>query len=138
MADGDRSGNAANAAKEQKMSSSKQFEPPRSLDPVARGVWDRQAARLYRDGRWHSVDHDLVCLFAETTALYLRIKADVDERGILVAGRGDVAVRHPGLTPMAQARADLVRIAKAIPLAVPAREADGFGAEVDRLLEDIR
>jgi phage terminase small subunit len=117
---------------------SKQFDPPRPLDPAAGLVWDRQSARLYRDGRWHTVDQDLLCLFCETTALYLRIKGDVDERGILVPGRGDVVVRHPGLTPMAQARADLVRIAKAIPLVSPAGQADGFGAEVDRLLEDIR
>ncbi|WP_428339791.1 P27 family phage terminase small subunit [Mycobacterium sp.] len=101
-------------------------------------MWDRQSQRLFRDGRWHNIDPDLLCLFCETTALYLRIKSDVDERGILVPGRGDVVVRHPGLTPMAQARADLVRIAKAIPLASPAALADGFGAEVDRLPAEIR
>jgi P27 family predicted phage terminase small subunit len=120
------------------MSKPKQFDPPRPLEAVARSVWDRQATRLWRDGRWHSIDQDLLCLFCETTELYLRVKADVDERGILVPGRGDVVVRHPGLTPMAQARADLVRIAKAIPLASPAAQADGFGAEVDRLLEEMR
>lgn len=76
--------------------------------------------------------------FCETTALYLQLKADVEKRGILVPGRGDVVVRHPGLTPMAQARADMLRLAKAIPLAVPAAQADGFGAEVDRLLEELR
>ncbi|WP_116375448.1 P27 family phage terminase small subunit [Mycobacterium sp. MFM001] len=113
-------------------------DPPRSLDPMAREVWDRQAARLWRDGRWHSIDHDLLCLFAETTALYLRLKADVDERGFLVTGRSDTVVRNPALTPLAQARADLLRIAKAIPLALPAVQADGFGAEVDRLLEELR
>ncbi|MGO9035117.1 P27 family phage terminase small subunit [Mycobacterium sp.] len=114
------------------------FDPPRPLDPVARAVWDRQAQRLYRDGRWHGLDHDLVCLFAETTSMYLQLKADIDQRGMLVKGRGDVAVRHPGLTPLAQARADMLRIAKAIPLAVPAAQADNFGAEVDRLLDEIR
>jgi P27 family predicted phage terminase small subunit len=114
------------------------FEPPRPLDPMARQVWDRQSQRLHRDGRWHSVDHDLVCLFAETTSMYLQLKADIDERGMLVAGRGDVVVRHPGLTPLAQARADMLRIAKAIPLVSPATPADGFGAEVDRLLEETR
>lgn len=119
------------------MSNQQTFPPPRSLDGVALGVWERQAQRLYRDGRWHGIDQDLLCLFCETTSLYLRIKADVDDRGILVAGRGDVVVRHPGLTPMAQARADLVRIAKAIPLASGV-QADGFGAEVDRLLEETR
>jgi P27 family predicted phage terminase small subunit len=116
----------------------KVFEPPRSLDPVARGVWDRQSRRLHLDGRWRSIDQDLLCLFCETTALYLTIKADVDARGILVGGRGDVVVRHPGLTPMAQARADLVRIAKAIPLVTPPALADGFAAEVDNLLQEMR
>lgn len=62
----------------------------------------------------------------------------IEEQGMLVKGRGDVVVRHPGLTPLAQARADMLRIAKAIPLALPAAQADGFGAEVDRLLADIR
>jgi P27 family predicted phage terminase small subunit len=114
------------------------FPPPRPLDPLARKVWTRQAQRLYRDGRWHSVDHDLVCLFAETTSMYLQLKADIDERGMLVAGRGDVVVRHPGLTPLAQARADMLRIAKAIPLVLPGAQADGFGAEVDRLLDEVR
>ncbi|MFZ0718124.1 P27 family phage terminase small subunit [Mycobacterium sp.] len=114
------------------------FPPPRPLDLLARKVWARQSQRLYRDGRWHSVDQDLVCLFCETTSMYLRLKADIEDQGMLVKGRGDVVVRHPGLTPLAQARADMLRIAKAIPLAVPAAQSDGFGAEVDRLLEDIR
>src|SRR5277367_3948291 len=114
------------------------FPPPRPLDPIARKVWLRQAERLYRDGRWHSVDQDLVCLFCETTSMYARLKAEIEEQGMLVKGRGDVVMRHPGLTPLAQARADMLRIAKAIPLALPAAQADGFGAEVDRLLEDIR
>jgi phage terminase small subunit len=64
------------------------FEPPRPLDPVARSVWDRQAQRLHRDGRFHSIDHDLLALFAETTSMYLALKADIDERGMLVPGRG--------------------------------------------------
>lgn len=115
------------------------FDPPRPLDPVAREVWDRQSQRLHRDGRWHSIDQDLVCLFCETTSLYLQLKANVDERGILVAGRGgDLVVRNPALTPMAQCRADLLRIAKAIPLAVPAGQVDGFNAEVDRLIQELR
>jgi P27 family predicted phage terminase small subunit len=112
-------------------------KPPRPLDRIARAVWTRQARRLYRDGRWHSIDQDLVCLFCETTSLYMQLKADIEQQGMLVKGRGDVLVRHPGLTPLAQARADMLRIAKAIPLAVPA-QADNFGAEVDRLLEEIR
>ena len=116
----------------------KRFPPPRPLDLLARKVWTRQSARLYRDGRWHSVDQDLVCLFCETTSMYLQLKADIDAQGMLVKGRGDVLVRHPGLTPLAQARADMLRIAKAIPLAVPAAQADGFGAEVDRLLDEVR
>jgi P27 family predicted phage terminase small subunit len=118
---------------------SRDFDPPRKLDPVAREVWDRQARRLHRDGRWLSVDHDLIALFCETTALYLRLKSDIDTHGMLVPGRGDgVLVRNPAFTPLAQCRADLVRIAKAVPLTVSARGADGFGAEVDLLLDELR
>jgi P27 family predicted phage terminase small subunit len=118
---------------------SRDFEPPRKLDPAAREVWDRQQQRLYRDGRWLSVDHDLLCLFAETTSLYLRLKADVDKHGMLVPGRGDgVLVRNPAFTPLAQCRADLVRIAKAVPLTAPARAADGLSDEVDALLAELR
>ncbi|MGH3556639.1 P27 family phage terminase small subunit [Mycobacterium sp.] len=115
----------------------KTFKPPRPLDPVARSVWDRQSHRLYREGRWPGIDQDLLCLFSETTAMYLKLKADIDQRGMLVKGRGDVVVRHPGLTPLAQARADMLRLAKGIPLAVPVTAADGFGAEVDALIEEM-
>lgn len=119
------------------MSSTTSPKPPRPLDRVARAVWTRQWQRLYRDGRWHSIDQDLVCLFAETTSMYMRLKADIEEQGMLVPGRGDVVVRHPGLTPLAQARADMLRIAKAIPLALPTAQVDGFGAEVTATRRDL-
>jgi phage terminase small subunit len=57
------------------------FDPPRPLSIAARQVFDRHAKRIHSEGRWSQVDHDLLCLFAETTELYLRFKKDIDDQG---------------------------------------------------------
>jgi phage terminase small subunit len=112
------------------------FTPQRPLSIAARQVWDAHAARIHREGRWSTVDHDLLCLYAETVVLYLRFKVDVDEHGTLVVGRSaQERVRNPSLMGLAQARTDSIRLAKAIPLVDPKPRQDGI--EVDRLLEEI-
>jgi phage terminase small subunit len=118
---------------------SKQLEPPRPLSAGARAVWDRSAQRLFREGRWAGIDQELLAVFSETMALYLRFRDDVARLGTLVPGRRDgEVIRNPSLISMAQCRADLVRLARQIPLVVPATQVDGFRAEVDLLLEELR
>ena len=103
---------------------------------AARLVWDRHVKRIHAEGRWSQVDHDLLCLFAETTELYLRFKKDIDDHGTLVQGRTlQEKVRNPSLMGLSQARADLIRIAKAVPLTHPRPDMDGV--EVDQFLEEI-
>jgi phage terminase small subunit len=87
--------------------------PPRPLSIAARQVWDRHARRIYGEGRWAVVDHDLLCLYAETLELYLRFKADIDDHGTLVQGRTlQERVKNPSLQGLSNARADMVRLAK--------------------------
>jgi phage terminase small subunit len=110
--------------------------PPRPLSIAARQVWDRHAERIHAEGRWSQIDHDLLCLFAETTELYLRFRQDVDDHGTLVQGRTlQEKVRNPSLMGLAHARADLIRLSKAVPLVHPQPDMDGV--EVDAFLEAI-
>ena len=61
---------------------------------------------------------------------------DIDEHGTLVPGRSaQERVRNPSLMGLAQARTDMIRLAKAIPLVDPKPRQDGI--EVDRFLEEI-
>jgi phage terminase small subunit len=99
-------------------------------------VWDAHAERIHAEGRWPVADHDLLCLYAETIELYLRFKQDVADFGTLVQGRTmQERVRNPSLMGLAQARTDLIRLAKAIPLVDPAPDREGI--EVDNFLEEI-
>ena len=112
------------------------FQPPRPLSLAARKVWDAHAGRIHSEGRWSVVDHDMLALYAETCELYFRFKADVDEHGTLVTGRSaQEKVRNPSLMGLAQARTDLIRLAKAVPLVDPKPNTDGI--EVDKFLEEI-
>ncbi len=78
----------------------------------------------------------MLCTYAETTELYLRFKKDVDDFGTLVQGRTlQEKVRNPSLMGLSQARADLIRLAKAVPLVHPRPDTDGV--EVDQFLEEI-
>ena len=112
------------------------FKPPRPLSIAARQTWDRHVQRIHAEGRWQQIDHDMLCTYAETTELYLRFKADIDDYGTLVQGRTlQEKVRNPSLMGLSQARADLIRLAKAVPLVHPRPDMDGV--EVDQFLEEI-
>ena len=89
------------------------WDPPRPLSIAARLVWDRHVKRIHAEGHWsQQVDHDLLCLFAETTEPYLRFKQDIDDHGTSVQGRTlQEKVRNPSLRGLSQARADLIRLA---------------------------
>ncbi|EIU15265.1 phage terminase, small subunit [Mycobacteroides abscessus 5S-0422] len=103
--------------------------PPRELTLPARRHFDRIARRIYGEGRWASIDVELLAVFAEALALYVECKHAVESHGVLVQGRTErELVRNPALTPMSQTRADLIRLAKAIPLAVhkPSDELDAL------------
>jgi phage terminase small subunit len=78
----------------------------------------------------------MLCTYAETTELYLRFKADIDDHGTLVQGRTlQEKVRNPSLMGLSQARADLIKLARAVPLVHPRPDMDGV--EVDQFLEEI-
>jgi phage terminase small subunit len=78
----------------------------------------------------------MLALYAETTELYFRFKADIDEHGTLVQGRSlQERVRNPSLMGLAQARTDLIRLAKAVPLMHPNPSTEGI--EIDQFLEAI-
>jgi hypothetical protein len=68
--------------------------------------------------------------------LYLRFKKDVDDYGTVVQGRTlQEKVRNPSLTDQAQARADLIRLSRVIPLVDPKPDMEGL--EVDQFLQEI-
>ena len=118
-----------------------EFEPPRPLSIMARQVYDRHAQRINLEGRWRIIDHDLLCVYAETLELYLRFKKDVDDFGTLVQGRTlQERVKNPSLVGMAQARADLIRLSRVIPIADPQpdRAQQAIDAYIDELIADVR
>lgn len=113
--------------------------PPRPLRAAAKKIWKRNAERIHSEGRWSMVDHELLAVWSETLALYLQFTVDVEKFGTLVQGRSQQEqVRNPSLMGLAQARADLVRLSKAVPLVDPnTGDADEF-AETERLLESLK
>lgn len=121
-----------------KSNESATFPPPRPLNSAALAVWDRHAARIWREGRWAAADQELLAVFAETIALYLQFREDVDRDGTLVQGRSlQERVRHPSLMGLSQCRADLVRLARQIPLMPPAAAPADAGADVDAFLAEV-
>jgi phage terminase small subunit len=46
------------------------FVTPRKLNIAARQVWDHHAQRIYEEGRWQEIDHDMLALYSETVELY--------------------------------------------------------------------
>ena len=78
----------------------------------------------------------MLCTYCETTELYLCFKSDIDDHGTLVQGRTlQEKVRNPSLMGLSQARADLIKLARAVPLVHPRPDMDGV--EVDQFLEEI-
>lgn len=113
-----------------------EFSPPIPLSIAARRTWDRHAERIHAEGRWTAVDHDLLAVYCQTLEMYLRLKQDIDDHGTLVQGRTlQDKVRNPSMMGMANARADLIRLSKAVPLVNPKFDADGV--EIDKFLEEI-
>ena len=113
------------------------FDPPRPLSIAARQIWDRHATRIHTEGRWQQIDHDMLCTYCETTELYLRFKRDIDDHGTLVQGRTlQEKVRNPSLMGLSQARADLIKLSRAVPLVNPVVDVEGIG--IDHLLEELR
>lgn len=113
-----------------------ELPPPRPLTLPARHVWDRNAKRVYDEGRWNAIDHELLAVFAETMDLYLQFTADIKTHGTLVQGRNlQEKVRNPSLIGLAQCRTDLIRLAKAIPLID--LKGDRAGADVNSFLEEL-
>jgi phage terminase small subunit len=91
---------------------------------------------LYGEGRWAVIDQDLLALYAETQELYLRFKQDIDDHGTLVQGRTlQERVKNPSLVGLSNARADLIRLSKSIPLVHP--DPDVSGAALDSWLKEI-
>jgi P27 family predicted phage terminase small subunit len=112
------------------------FNPPIPLSISAQKTWDRHAKRIHSEGRWQYVDHDLLATYCQTLELYERCKAEVDNHGVLVEGRTkSELVRNPALTPLNQARTDLIRLAKAVPLVNP--NPDHSGAALDSWLKEM-
>jgi phage terminase small subunit len=63
------------------------FPPPRPLSLLAREAWDRNAERIHAEGRWQTIDFELLALFCETLELYMRCRDEINEQCILVQGR---------------------------------------------------
>jgi phage terminase small subunit len=112
------------------------FIPPRPLTLRARQTFDRHAERIHAEGRMSVIDQDMLCLYAETLDLYEQFKTDVETHGTLVPARAaQESVRNPSLMGLAQARTDLIRLAKAVPLVDPKPDKDG--AAVDSWIDDM-
>lgn len=112
------------------------FEPMRTLNPVAREIWDRCTKDIYRDGRWHNVNRELLLIFCETYSLYRAFWADIEKDGTVVPGRDGGTVKHPSLSGLHSTRADLIRLARAVPLTVVGNSAAG-GDDVERMLAEV-
>jgi P27 family predicted phage terminase small subunit len=106
------------------------------LSLLARQAWDRNAERIHAEGRWQTIDFELLALFCETLEFYLRCRDEINEHGILVRGRTErELVRNPALTPMNQARDHLLLLAPRIPLAN--RDADVSAVALDSWLKEM-
>jgi P27 family predicted phage terminase small subunit len=103
---------------------------------MARQVWDRNAERIHSEGRWQTIDQELLAVFCETLEMYLRCRDEVNTHGVLVQGRTEhELVRNPALTPLNQARGHLLLLAPRIPLTNP--DADVSGAALDSWLKEM-
>jgi phage terminase small subunit len=117
------------------------LEPPYPLTLPARRHWDRLAKQIHGQGRWDVISHDLLANFCQLLALSQECLSAILADGVLVAGsRSDRdRVRHPLWTPYSQCQANLIRLARSIPLANPSADMDGaaIDAFIDEMTADI-
>jgi phage terminase small subunit len=116
------------------------FDPPWTLTPDANSHYQRTAEMLSDQGRWRSVSHDLVALYAESLATYISCAAAVSADGVLVKGRtrGAGQVRHPLLTVLNQSRLAVLTLAKSIPLTLAEEPMTGEDAAFDKFLVELQ
>jgi phage terminase small subunit len=110
-------------------------DPPMELNAAALAVWNRHAELITAQGRWTAINHDALALYARTLATADELQKAVDDAGVLISGRGGGLVRNPCLGPLAASRADLLRLARAVPLVD--REAALATAKFDRWMDSL-
>jgi phage terminase small subunit len=113
------------------------LEPPYPLALPARRHWDRLAKQTHGQGRWDVISHDLLASFCQLLHLSQECLAAIIADGVVVAGsRSDRdRVRHPLWTPYSQTQANLIRLARSIPLVD--LKADHSGAAIDSWLDEM-
>jgi P27 family predicted phage terminase small subunit len=111
-------------------------EPPVKLTLPARVHWDRLTRQLHMQGRLTNVSADLLASFCQLLQLSQECIAAILADGVMVAGARSERerVRHPLWTPYSQAQANLIRLAKAIPLMTGAVEHSELDSEIDEIL----
>jgi P27 family predicted phage terminase small subunit len=117
-----------------------EFDPPIPLSIAARRTWHRIAERIYKEGRWPAISQEMLGVFCQTLGLYLQCMQEIDTHGVLVEGRTTrELVRNPALTPMNQARAALVHLARSVPLLNAQHDHNGavIDAYIDQMLADV-
>ena len=126
-------GNRSNHFKENPVD----LEPPYELTLPAPRHWDRLAKQIHAQGRWDVVSHDLLASFCQLLHLSQECLDAILADGVVVAGsRSDRdRVRHPLWTPYSRTQANLVRLARSIPLVDP--KVDHSGATIDSWLDEM-
>lgn len=114
-----------------------QIDPPFPLSLSARRHWDRISAQLHGRGRWETISPDLLANFCQMLHLSQECLAAILADGVVVAGSRSERerVRHPLWTPYQQCQANLIKLARSIPLVDP--KADHSGAALDSWLDDM-
>jgi phage terminase small subunit len=116
------------------------FAPPIPLSIAATRTYQRLAAKIHGEGRLAKISTDMLAIWAQTLHLYLDCMEQITLHGVLVQGRtANELVRSPALTPMNQARAALVHLARAIPLANADADVAGNAVDawIDQLVADV-
>ena len=113
------------------------LDPPFPLSLPARRHWDRLATDIHGSGRWELISHDLLANFCQLLHLAQECLTAILADGVMVVGSRSERdrVRHPLWTPFTQCQANLIRLARSIPLVDP--KADTSGAALDSWLDEL-